>query len=81
MKTFKLEINLPDKEIFSGEVISLNLPAEDGRLGILAHHAPLLSLLGKGEMQYKLEDQTEKSLTLERGILSFDKNRAQVFIG
>jgi F-type H+-transporting ATPase subunit epsilon len=81
MKSFWLEINLPDKELFGGEVIALNLPAEDGKLGILARHAPLLSLLAKGELRYKLPDQSEKTLALESGIIKFDKNRAQVFIG
>lgn len=80
MKTFGLEISLPDKAIFKGEVVALNLPAEDGRLGILAQHAPLLSLLKKGKLTYKLADQSEITLALESGIFRFDKNLAQVFI-
>lgn len=81
MKSFELEISLPDREIFKGEVVALNLPAEDGRLGILAQHAPLLSLLKKGELTYKLADQPEITLAVESGIFRFDKNLAQVLMG
>ena len=81
MSVFNLEILLPDKKIFAGEIISLNVPAEDGRLGILAHHAPLVSVLKKGELQAKLKDGKNYSYELDSGILRVENNCAQVFTG
>ena len=46
-----LRILTPDKILFEGEVDKLIVPATDGELGILPKHAPLVSLLGMGEMR------------------------------
>ena len=40
----------PDRVVFEGEASSIVAPAWDGRLGILSGHAPLVTLLGAGEL-------------------------------
>jgi F-type H+-transporting ATPase subunit epsilon len=45
-----LEIVTPERLAFSGEVDSVNCPGIEGELGILPHHAPLVSTLGIGEL-------------------------------
>jgi F-type H+-transporting ATPase subunit epsilon len=47
-----LEIVTPEKQLFSGAVDSVTLPATTGYLGILPGHAPLLAELGIGEISY-----------------------------
>ena len=47
--TFPLSIVTPERTILSESVISIQLPAADGSLGILAGHAPLVAALGAGE--------------------------------
>jgi F-type H+-transporting ATPase subunit epsilon len=54
-----LEIVTPEKQIFSGMVDSVIIPATTGYLGILPGHAPLLAELGIGEVSYKAGDQTD----------------------
>jgi F-type H+-transporting ATPase subunit epsilon len=54
-----LEIVTPEKQIFSGMVDSISIPATTGYLGVLPGHAPLLAELGIGEVSYKAGDQTE----------------------
>jgi len=54
-----LEIVTPEKQIFSGMVDSVTIPATTGYLGILPGHAPLLAELGIGEVSYRAGDQTE----------------------
>jgi F-type H+-transporting ATPase subunit epsilon len=54
-----LEIVTPEKQIFSGDVDSVVVPANTGYLGILPGHAPLLAELGIGEISYKAGEQAE----------------------
>lgn len=54
-KTFKLEIVTPEKIVFSEDVVSLVAPAEEGYLGVLAGHAPLLCALKPGEIKIRRE--------------------------
>lgn len=43
--SIKLTILTPEKEFYSGEILSLNTEGEDGRFGILASHVPMISSL------------------------------------
>ena len=54
-----LEIVTPDKQVFSGDVDAVSVPASTGYLGILPGHAPLLAELGIGEISYKTGDRTD----------------------
>ena len=63
-----LEIISPEKEIFKGEAKSVTVPAVDGSLGILDHHAPLISTLKKGTVESILNfSRSYKVLTECRG--------------
>jgi F-type H+-transporting ATPase subunit epsilon len=54
-----LEIVTPERQIFSGTVASVTLPATTGYLGVLPGHAPLLAELGIGEICYVIGARTE----------------------
>jgi F-type H+-transporting ATPase subunit epsilon len=54
-----LEVVTPEKQLFSGAVDRVTVPATTGYLGILPGHAPLLAELGIGEVSYVIRDQTE----------------------
>ncbi len=45
-----LEVVTPERELFSGHVDSVLAPGADGQMGILPHHAPLITVLVEGEM-------------------------------
>ena len=68
MATFKLEIVTPEKMIFSGEVSGVLAWGVEGQLGILPHHAPLMTMLQPGNLVIKKDDQ-EDTLTLSGGFL------------
>ena len=55
-----LEIVTPERRAFEGDVDEVIVPGSEGELGILPHHAPLISLLGQGILRYKQGDQTEE---------------------
>ena len=50
MATFHFELVSPDKISFSGEVDQVDVPGAEGDFGVLAGHAPLISLLRPGIM-------------------------------
>jgi len=56
-----LEIVTPERQLFSGDVNSVTVPATPkGYLGILPGHAPLLTDLGIGVISYRIGDKTEE---------------------
>ena len=55
----QLEIVTPEKLAFSDEVDAVVLPGSEGELGVLPHHAPLISMLGAGELRLRKAGQEE----------------------
>jgi F-type H+-transporting ATPase subunit epsilon len=41
----------PEKVVFEGQASSVTAPGHDGELGILAGHAPLMTVLGTGTLR------------------------------
>jgi F-type H+-transporting ATPase subunit epsilon len=59
MATFHFELVSPQKVAFSGEVDQVDVPGAEGDFGVLAGHAPLISLIRPGIMTvYAGGDQT-----------------------
>lgn len=54
-----LEIVTPEKQVFSEEVDSVVCPGVEGELGVLPHHAPLLTTLGVGELRIRRGGEEE----------------------
>jgi len=50
----------PERTVFDGEADSVVAPAWDGELGILRGHAPLMALLGAGELRVRRGSDTER---------------------
>ena len=48
-----LELITPERLAFKEEVDFIAAPAADGEIGILPHHAPLLTKLGPGELRFR----------------------------
>ncbi len=69
MKPFLLEILTPSKEIFLKKVVSVIADASDGKIGILADHAPLVTVLSKGQIRYRTESGEEGGIEAGGGIL------------
>ena len=49
----------PEQTIFDGDAESVVAPAWDGELGILRGHAPLMALLGEGDLRVRSGGRTE----------------------
>ena len=72
-----LEIVTPDKKIFEGEVISASFPGTDGSFQVLNDHAPLISLLKDGVVEYKSKESTQR-LNITGGVVEVLTNKVIV---
>ena len=64
----KLEIVTPERLVFDETVDGVTLPGSEGELGVLPHHAPLVSNLGAGELRLRKGGQ-EESFAIVGGFL------------
>ena len=67
----------PEASVFKGEADSVVAPARDGLVGILANHAPYMTLLGTGVLTVK-QGSTERRFTVQGGFLQVVSNRVRV---
>jgi len=72
-----LEIVTPERLAFSGEVDAVVVPGSEGELGVLPHHAPLVSTLGVGELRYRKGGE-EESFAIAGGFLQVRPDRVVV---
>jgi F-type H+-transporting ATPase subunit epsilon len=55
----QLEIVTPERAVYAEEVDAVTCPGIEGELGVLPHHAPLLSTLGVGELRIRKGGEEE----------------------
>jgi F-type H+-transporting ATPase subunit epsilon len=72
-----LEIITPDKKIFEGEVSSATFPGADGSFQVLNDHAPLISLLKDGVVEYKGKESAQQ-IKITGGVVEVLKNKVIV---
>ena len=58
----------PEKVLFSGSARAVVAPAFDGEVGILAMHAPLMTVLGRGILRVETAEG-ERRFTVDGGFL------------
>ena len=68
MATFRLEIVTAERMVFSDEVSALIAWGVEGQLGILPHHAPLMTMLQPGDLMIR-KDKEEEYLAISGGFL------------
>lgn len=72
-----LEIVTPERRAYEGEVDSVVCPGIEGELGILPHHAPLLTTLGFGELRIRTGGQ-EEAFAIAGGFLQVRPDKVVV---
>ncbi|HIE16712.1 MAG TPA: F0F1 ATP synthase subunit epsilon [Dehalococcoidia bacterium] len=68
MSTFRLEIITAERQVFADDVNVVVAPGIEGELGILPHHAPLMTMLNPGELLIR-KDGEEIYLAVSGGFL------------
>ena len=72
-----LEIVTPERLAYSDTVDAVVLPGSEGELGVLPHHAPLVSMLGVGELRIR-KGGTEESFAIAGGFLQVRPDKVVV---
>jgi F-type H+-transporting ATPase subunit epsilon len=73
-----LEIITPDKKVFEGEVAIVTFPGSDGSFQVLNNHAPLVSLLKDGVVEYKTTEKGSSQVAITGGVVEVLKNKVIV---
>jgi len=68
MATLRLEIITAEREVFADDVNVVVAPGTEGQLGILPHHAPLITMLNPGELLIR-KDSEETYMAITGGFL------------
>jgi F-type H+-transporting ATPase subunit epsilon len=68
MATLHLDIVTQERRLFSGDVDMIVAPGSEGELGILPHHAPLITTLREGALRVK-QGGTEELFSIGGGFM------------
>ncbi len=74
MSTIKLDVVTAERVVFSDEVDVIVAPGVEGQLGILPHHAPLMTMLQPGELLVR-RSGGELSIAVTGGFLEVRPDR------
>jgi F-type H+-transporting ATPase subunit epsilon len=73
----KLEITTPTGQVYAKEVDMVTLPGQEGEMGILPMHVPLITLLGDGEIIVR-RGMEEDRLLITGGCAEITSNRVAI---
>ncbi|HUT67800.1 MAG TPA: F0F1 ATP synthase subunit epsilon [Dehalococcoidales bacterium] len=77
MSSLKLDIVTAERIVYSEEVDAVIAPGVEGQLGILPHHAPLMTILQAGELVVRRGGQDD-TLAISGGFLEVRPDRVIV---
>jgi len=72
-----LEIVTPERQAYEDDVDMVIVPGIEGELGILPHHAPLITTLGVGELRIK-KGGAEESFAIVGGFMQVRPDKVVV---
>ena len=65
----RLEILTIERQLFDEQVNMVIAPGEDGVVGILPHHQPMLTILQHGEMTIRVDGQADRYVAIGGGLM------------
>jgi len=79
MATIHVDVVSAEEQIFSGEASFVALPGENGELGIMPRHTPLITRIKPGAVRIKrASDGAEEFVFVAGGILEVQPDRVTV---
>ncbi len=78
MAPMRLEIITAERVVYSDDVDLLVAPGQEGELGILPHHAPLMTVLTPGEITVRKEGEEDSYLAVSGGFLEVMGNQVTI---
>ena len=78
MSSIAVDIMTPERLVLQTQAESIVVPASDGELGILPHHAPLLAELQPGQIRLRNGGNVEL-FAVSGGFVEVENNRVAIF--
>jgi F-type H+-transporting ATPase subunit epsilon len=78
MAEFTFRLVTPQRIVFEGPVLSIQAPGSEGYLGVLAHHAPLITALKEGRLEMRDPSGHVTAYRVGGGFLEVSNNVASV---
>ncbi len=75
---FQLSIVTPEKIVLDAQVKSLVVPGTEGYLGILSNHAPLISALKTGRIEFRDANDQVQLIAVSGGFIEVSNNKATI---
>ena len=76
----QLKIISPERIVFTGEVTQVVVPGTLGEFEILDNHAPIISSLEKGKVDYVPLHSDKESLEILGGFVEVQKNEVSLCV-
>jgi F-type H+-transporting ATPase subunit epsilon len=70
----------PERAVFDGPALSVVVPAFDGLVGILPHHAPFMTLLGEGVLTVQQPGGETSRFQVAGGFLQVMEDTVRVVV-
>ena len=77
MKTFDFKLITPEKVLFEGQASEVILPTQNGQIGVLPNHEPLVTLSVPGEIEIKNDGETIHLVSMG-GFVEINNNSVKV---
>ena len=78
MASLNVRVVSPERVVFEGEASAVVAPAWDGQVGILPGHAPMLALVGVGELSVDRPGGGSASFYVAGGVLKVERDTLTV---
>ena len=78
MAELNVRVVSPEALLFEGAAASVVAPAWDGKVGVLPGHAPMIALLGSGELSIDLPAGGSESFFVAGGVLKVEGSELTV---
>ena len=70
MNAFQFQIITPDRILPEREIVFLDVPAEEGRLTVLAGHQPFICSLRAGEIKLRSGEGESENISIGPGTMT-----------
>lgn len=71
--SLRLKIVTPERIVYDGDIVSVRVPGVLGSFEVLENHAPIISALEKGVVEYAMTND-KKQIEISGGFVEVQKN-------
>ncbi len=78
-ETLHLKVLSPERTLVDGRVEIVTFPGEAGSFSVLKNHAPLVSVLARGDIRYRTEGE-EHTIAIAGGFVEIKENEVSACV-